>query len=80
MAALSTRKVLCVIFMFLSALMCFLGISLIIMYIYSAVIARLGEGDQSLLFWYLPFMLFGIICVIAGANLYKMTRRRCRDQ
>ena len=68
------------IFMLLSALMCLFGISLIIMYIYGAVIARLGEADQSLLFWYLPFMLFGIICVIAGGNLYKITRKRCRDQ
>ena len=80
MVSLSTRKVLCIIFMFLSALMCLLGISLIIMYIYSDVIARLGEGDQSLLFWYLPLMLFGIICVIAGGSLYKITRKRCRDQ
>ena len=80
MASLSTRKVLCIIFMFLSALMCLLGISLIIMYIYSAVIARLGEADQSLLFWHLPLMLFGIICVIAGGSLYKITRKRCRDQ
>ena len=70
----------CIIFMFLSALMCLLGISLIITYVYSAVIARLGEADQSLLFWYLPLMLFGIICVIAGASLYKITRKRCRDQ
>ena len=60
--------------------MCLIGISLIIMYIYSAVIAGLGEADQSLLFWHLPLMLFGIICVIAGGILYKITRKRCRDQ
>ena len=70
----------CIIFMLLSALMFFLGIVLIIMYINSAIIERLGEGDQSLLFWYLPLMLFGIISVIAGTKLYKVTRRKCRDQ
>jgi uncharacterized membrane protein len=71
---------LCIVFIILSALMCFIGVTLIIMYINSAVIERLGEGDQSLLFWYLPLMLIGIICVKAGAKLYKMTRKRCRDQ
>ena len=74
------RKIVCAIFMLLSALMFIVGITLIIMYVNSAIVERLGEGDQSLLFWYLPLMLFGIICTIAGMNLYKMTRRKCKDR
>ena len=80
MTSSSLRKVMCIIFMLLSALMFLFGVVLIIMYINSAVIERLGEGDQSLLFWYMPLMLFGIISVIAGTRLYKLTRRKCRDQ
>jgi len=36
------------------------------MYVYSAVIDRLGEPDQSLLFWLIPFLFVGLIASIAG--------------
>ena len=46
------------------------GMALIVTYILEAVIARIGEPDQSLLFWYLPFLLFGVIATLAG---FRMT-------
>jgi len=42
------------------------GLSLVSMYVYSAVIDRLGEPDQSLLFWLIPFLLIGLAASIAG--------------
>lgn len=42
------------------------GIGLIGAYVVEAVIKRLGEPDQSLLFWYLPLVLFGLMCMMAG--------------
>ena len=35
------------------------------MYVYGAVITRWGEADQSLLFWHLPILFFGIFSIIA---------------
>jgi hypothetical protein len=36
-------------------------------YILEAIVKRVGEPDQSLLFWYLPFLFLGLIGVIIGA-------------
>lgn len=41
----------------------------ILAYLLEAVVARAGEPDQSLLFWYLPFLLFGLPVLIAGLKL-----------
>ena len=45
-----------------------LGGVLIVNYISEAVVARAGEADQSLLFWYLPFFLFGFIFLVSGIS------------
>ncbi len=44
-------------------------------YLWYAVIARWGEGDQSLLFWYLPFLLFGVLGVSLGLRSCSWGRR-----
>jgi hypothetical protein len=36
-------------------------------YILEAIVKRAGEPDQSLLFWYLPFLFFGLFGLIVGA-------------
>ena len=48
------------------------------MYVIEAVIRRLGEPDQSLLFWYLPILLAGLICLLIGiaATFVGFTRLR----
>jgi len=45
------------------------GISFTIMYILEAIISRLGEADQSLLFWYLPILFMGLIGILTGAGI-----------
>jgi hypothetical protein len=37
-----------------------------LVYVSSAVIDRIGEADQSLLFWYLPLLLGGVILLTGG--------------
>ncbi|MDX1605674.1 MAG: hypothetical protein R3202_05735 [Candidatus Competibacterales bacterium] len=41
-----------------------LGTLLVAAYLWEAVILRWGEPDQSLLYWYLPLLLFGLILVL----------------
>ena len=45
-----------------------IGVLLIAGYIMEAYIARIGEPDQSLLFWYLPLLFVGLIAFITGLS------------
>ena len=45
-----------------------IGALLIAGYIMEAYIARIGEPDQSLLFWYLPLLFVGLIAFITGLS------------
>lgn len=51
------------------AILVAVGLLLAGSYIFSAVIERIGEPDQSLLFWYLPLLLVGIMALIMGSAL-----------
>jgi hypothetical protein len=42
------------------------GLALIGSYLIEGVVKRLGEADQSLLFWYLPLLMIGLICLLIG--------------
>jgi len=45
-----------------------IGVLLIVGYITEAYVARIGEPDQSLLFWYLPLLLVGLIAFVTGIS------------
>ena len=45
------------------------GGAAVLAYVLEAIIARAGDPDQSLLFWYLPFLLFGLPALIAGLKV-----------
>ena len=47
-----------------------LGIIFVAMYILEGIIKRIGEPDQSILFWYLPILFIGIILIISGIGLF----------
>lgn len=36
------------------------GFAFVFMYVWGAIISRIGEPDQSLLFWYLPVLFLGL--------------------
>lgn len=60
-------------------LLCLIGIGLVVAYILEAVFARWGESDQSLLFWYLPFLLFGIIGLVTGLSLAILGKKKIKN-
>jgi hypothetical protein len=43
-----------------------IGAALVAAYVFEAIVARMGEPDQSLLFWYLPILFFGFLGLAAG--------------
>lgn len=45
-----------------------MGAVLIIGYIMEAYVARRGDPDQSLLFWYLPLLFIGFIAFVTGLS------------
>lgn len=47
-------------------------------YVWSAVIARIGEPDQSLLFWYLPFLFIGVMGLALGLAAVVLGSNRLR--
>ncbi len=55
-----------------------IGAVLITGYIIEAYIARRGEPDQSLLFWYLPILFTGLIAFVSGliAGIWGFIRLR----
>lgn len=53
----------------LGGLGAFPGMALILMYVREAVISRIGEPDQSPLFWYLPILFPGIAAAGGGISL-----------
>jgi len=42
------------------------GLGLVGSYLIEGVFKRLGEADQSLLFWYLPLLMIGVSCLLIG--------------
>jgi hypothetical protein len=55
-----------------------IGSLLITGYIIEAYFERIGEPDQSLLFWYLPLLMFGLIAFGTGlsAGIWGLKRLR----
>lgn len=47
-------------------LLSFTGAGFIMLYVTEGIIARIGEADQSLLFWYLPILFIGIVALLFG--------------
>lgn len=64
------------------SLVALLGAAFVAMYVREAIIARAGEPDQSLLFWYLPILFLGVIAVLTGLGIgawgFSLARRMSR--
>lgn len=50
-----------------------IGIGLMGVYVFSAVIANVGKPDQSLLFWYLPILFIGVFGLIVGTSISMLS-------
>ena len=53
-----------------------LGVVLVGGYVWEAVILRIGDPDQSLLFWYLPLLFIGMLCFMIGIALIRYALKR----
>jgi apolipoprotein N-acyltransferase len=62
----------------IGAVMGLAGVGFIAMYVQSAIIDRLGEPDQSLLYWYLPILFIGLGLASAGVSVLRSGLRRKR--
>ena len=54
------------------------GAGLVAAYFLEAVVARLGDPDQSLLFWYLPILFLGLAGLAVGLAAGAWGIRRLR--
>lgn len=45
------------------------GLGLVAGYLYWAVIERMGEPDQSLIYWYLPLLFMGLLAAVPGCGV-----------
>jgi hypothetical protein len=54
------------------------GAVFVVMYVLEAIVARTGEPDQSLLFWYLPFLFAGVIGMAIGIGVSVLGFSRLR--
>jgi hypothetical protein len=66
---MQSQKILPCAALAIGSLIALIGISLAVMYVLEAIIARIGEADQSLLFWYLPILFIGIIGIFIGLGV-----------
>jgi len=66
------KKWLAYLYVSLGGLLAALGAVFVVMYVWEAIIARSGDPDQSLIFWYLPILFLGLM---SGAGGLKLLRR-----
>ena len=59
-------------------LLCVTGIIFCVEYVFEAYISRIGDPDQSLLFWYIPLLIIGIFAFSAGMVLTNNTINRLK--
>jgi ABC-type multidrug transport system fused ATPase/permease subunit len=50
----------------LGAVLSLAGLWFVGIYVSDAIFKRLGEPDQSLVFWYLPILFIGIAGIVSG--------------
>jgi len=80
---MKTKKALPYGALVISGLLTLTGTACIVTYVLEAVVARIGEGDQSLMFWYLPFLFIGLIGLLIGIGIgiWGVTRlKKLRQQ
>ena len=68
------------IVMILGGLFILSGLYFTGMYVWGAVISRVGEADQSLVFWYLPLLFIGLMAILVGALILWHGIRESRNK
>ncbi len=55
------------------------GMGLMGLYVSEAILHRMGEPDQSLLFWYLPVLFLGFVLVGLSVGLLMLGMKKYRE-
>ncbi len=63
---MNLSKLISVLGLVFGLLLLFAGIAFIFIYFKDAIFMRFEEADQSLIFWYLPFLFVGLGSLICG--------------
>ena len=66
---MNSRKWLSFLVLFVGIFTLLMGVAFIWVYVWEALISRIGDPDQSLLFWYLPFLFMGVLAIGGGLAL-----------
>lgn len=66
---MSSKKILPCGALVVGLMIILIGMSFAILYVLEAIIFRIGEPDQSLIFWYLPILFIGLIALIVGVGI-----------
>lgn len=74
------KKLFSLLVLLSGALVFFTGAALVVMYAWNGVITRIGEADQSLIFWYLPVLFMGLILMAIGWALGTRGWDQFRDR
>ena len=62
-------KLLTYLLLFFGGIIILGGAAFVFMYFWEAIIARIGDPDKSLIFWYLPILFIGAIAVALGITM-----------
>lgn len=65
----SSNKILAYGALAFGSLMTITGAVFVVIYVIEAIVARAGEPDQSLIFWYLPVLFLGLIGMVIGIGV-----------
>ena len=64
------KKLFIYLLLFLGIIFFVTGLLFVFLYFKDAVILRIGEPDQSLIFWYLPILFIGIGGILASIKIW----------
>jgi len=72
-------KTLTILLFLVSVVLMVTGAGFVVMYIWEGIIVRIGEPDQSLIFWYLPILFIGLFVFVLGITLSIHTFNKLKN-
>jgi len=73
------KKILAYTILLFGGLITLVGAVFVIMYFWEGIILRIGEPDQSLIFWYLPVLFLGFMGIIGGVAMLVYGKNRLKN-
>lgn len=74
------KRLLTFMLLAISMVLVFIGTGLIAMYLWEGIIVRIGDSDQSLIFWYLPILFIGFFSLGSGIVLFIRSYKKIKTK